>query len=134
VNLSGRSDYAVEEEYGAYQADIDVSSHQSRMQKFPPEERAAIAAEVGSAFESLDKLPESLRYLQVAVRLEPSAQKKALLEKQIADLRARIRRQQQNEARRPIIHPALEQDRVVRPMLVARSAPPPAAGKARRTP
>jgi hypothetical protein len=39
-----------------------------------------------------------------------------------------LRRQQLNATRQPILHAELEQDRVVRPRLVARSVPP-ARGK-----
>ena len=134
AGLSGRSTFLDDEDQQARQAESDLASQEYRLPKVAPEERAAIAAEVGSAFEAIDKWPDALRYFQVAVRLESAAQKKLSLEKQIADLRARIRRRQQNEARRPVIHPALEQDRLVRPMLLAGSAPPPAAPKARRTP
>jgi hypothetical protein len=40
------------------------------------------------------------------------------------DVRARLRRQQLNAARQPILHEALEQDRLVRPRLLAHAAPP----------
>jgi len=43
---------------------------------------------------------------------------------EIAGLKTRLRRQQLNATRQPILHAELEQDRVVRPRLVARSAPP----------
>ena len=42
----------------------------------------------------------------------------------ITDVRARLRRQQLNAARQPILHEALEQDRLVHPRLLARAAPP----------
>jgi hypothetical protein len=131
--LPGGSAYGGDEEMEARQAEYDVAANDYRMMKFTREERTAVAAEVATAYEHLDLLPDALRSLQVALRIETSADKKPGLERRIADLRARIRRREQNEARRPVIHPALEQDRVVRPMLLARTAPP-AAPKARRMP
>ncbi len=134
-DLSARVSAPDNEEQEFRQTEYDVSAYEYRIRKIAPEERAALVAEVGSALEKVERLPDAVRYLQVALRLESSPQKKVALEKQLAEIRARLRRRQQNEARRPLIHPALEQDRVVRPMLVARSAPPPAAApKARRTP
>ena len=41
----------------------------------------------------------------------------------LADIKAQLRRQQLNAARQPILHADLEQDRLVRPRLVARAAP-----------
>ena len=132
IDLS-RSNFLEDEDQQQRQADYDLSSHEYRMARFSPQERAAIAAEVASALEQVDRLPDALRYLQVAVRLEPAPEKKPALQKRIADLRALLVRRQLNEARRPIIHPALEQDRVVRPMLLARTAPP-SPSKTGRTP
>ena len=103
--------------------------------KIPQSERASIARAVGAALDSLDRWPEALRFLNAAVELETAADKKAAARRQVQELRARMLRRSQNEARRPIIHTALEQDRVVRPMVVARSAPPPPVAAApRRTP
>ena len=132
--FGGRSAFVEDEQQQAEQTEADVAAQQYRLPKVEPQERAAVAAEIGSAFESVGRLPEALRYLRMAVRLESSPQKKSTWEKQAVDIRARIRRDRQNDARRPVIHPALEQDRVVRPMLVARTAPPPAPAKPRRTP
>ena len=42
----------------------------------------------------------------------------------ITDVSARLRRQRLNAARQPILHEALEQDRLVRPRIVARLARP----------
>lgn len=101
----------------------------------PPADRAALAHGIGSALDGLNRWPEAVRFLTVAAQLETAADRKTALQKQIEDLRARIRRRTLNESRRPMIHPELEQDRVVRPMLVVRSAPPPAAAPTtRRTP
>ncbi|HYX70402.1 MAG TPA: tetratricopeptide repeat protein, partial [Terriglobales bacterium] len=119
-------------ETARYTTDDEAQVYAASM-PIPDAERLPIAVGVATAFERLDRLPEALGYLRIAASLESTAEKKSALQKQIADLRARIRRREQNEARRPIIHPALEQDRVVRPMLVARTAPSPAPS-ARRTP
>jgi len=45
----------------------------------------------------------------------------------LADVRARLRRQHVNAMRHPVLHEALEQDRLVRPRLVAQAAAKPAA-------
>jgi hypothetical protein len=42
----------------------------------------------------------------------------------LQDVRARLRRQHTNAARQPILHAELEQDRLVRPHLVAQAAAP----------
>jgi hypothetical protein len=41
---------------------------------------------------------------------------------QITNVRAQLRRERLNLARQPILHEALEQDRLVRPRLLARTA------------
>jgi hypothetical protein len=55
----------------------------------------------------------------------PAARKQ--LDQKIAAAQAELRIQRQNAARQPLLHEALEQDRVVRPRLRARAAPAPEA-------
>jgi hypothetical protein len=117
----------------ASEAGEEPSPHnQYGWKSVPLADRAALARGIGSALDGLNRWPEAVRFLTVAAQLETAADRKAAVQKQIENLRARIRRRALNENRRPMIHPELEQDRTVRPMLVARSAPPPAAAPARR--
>ncbi len=69
----------------------------------------------------LDRLDEAMRYLQVARKLEKAPARRKEISSTITDVSARLRRQQLNAARQPILHEALEQDRLVRPRLLARS-------------
>ncbi|HTM18163.1 MAG TPA: hypothetical protein VL135_14720, partial [Terracidiphilus sp.] len=71
----------------------------------------------------LKRPTEALPYFQTARRLETAPLNRRVLDKQIAELKSLIRIQQQNAARQPILHPALDQDRIVRPRLIARVAP-----------
>ena len=72
----------------------------------------------------LDRLDEALRYLRVAKRLEKAPTLRKEISSTITEVSARLYRQRLNAARQPILHEALEQDRRVRPRLLARSAPP----------
>jgi len=72
----------------------------------------------------LDRLDESLRYLRIARKLERVPARRKEISSTIAEVSARLRRQRLNAARQPILHEALEQDRLVRPRLLARSVPP----------
>jgi hypothetical protein len=72
----------------------------------------------------LDRLDESLRYLRIARKLEKVPARRKEISSTIAEVSARLRRQRLNAVRQPILHEALEQDRLVRPRWLARSAPP----------
>ncbi|HVS74727.1 MAG TPA: hypothetical protein VHE23_04815 [Candidatus Acidoferrales bacterium] len=93
-------------------------------QKPPPAQQAKIAFAVGDAMARLGRLDEAIPYLDLAQKLEKSAARRKEIAGKISDLRTRLRRQQLNLARQPILHEALEQDRVVRPRLITRAAPP----------
>jgi cellulose synthase operon protein C len=89
----------------------------------PQNERALLAAKIGEAFDGDNRSEQALRYFRVAYKLEKSAEKKKALQARVTQLRAELNRKTANEARRPVIHPALEQDRVVRPRLLAKAPP-----------
>ena len=72
----------------------------------------------------LNRLDDALRYLRVAQKLETGPALRNKISSTITDVSTRLRRQQLNAARQPILHEALEQDRLVRPRLLARVAPP----------
>ena len=90
--------------------------------KIPRIEQAAIAAELATVFERLDRLNDAERYLQLGVQLESAPSRRTALRGRLAGVRAILKRQAGNAARRPIIHNALEQDRTVRPQLIAQAA------------
>jgi cellulose synthase operon protein C len=87
-------------------------------------QRAQIVRSLGELMIRLDRLDESLRYLRIARKLEKVPARRNEISSTIAEVSARLRRQRLNAARQPILHEALEQDRLVRPRLLARSAPP----------
>lgn len=92
----------------------------------PAEQLAQIAHEVGLAMIRLDRLEEAASYLQIAQKREKAPAEKKRITAQLGEVRSRLRRQHANAARQPILHAELEQDRLVRPRLVARV---PAAAK-----
>ena len=87
-------------------------------------QQAQIVRSLGELMIRLDRLDESLRYLRIARKLEKVPARRKEISSTIAEVSARLRRQRLNAARQPILHEALEQDRLVRPRLLARSAPP----------
>jgi hypothetical protein len=71
----------------------------------------------------LNRPNQALPYLQLAQKLEKAPARQKQIAVEIASVKTRLRRQQLNARRQPILHAELEQDRVVRPRLVARSVP-----------
>ena len=92
--------------------------------KLPGTQKAQVARTLGDLMIRLDRLDEGLRYLRVARALEKATALLKEISNTITGVSARLRRQRLNAARQPILHEALEQDRLVRPRLLARSAPP----------
>jgi len=97
--------------------------------------QAHIAAMVGNTMIRLDRLDDALVYLRTAQKLQASAQVREQLAHDIADVRESLRVRSINESRQPLLHEPLEQDRVVRPRLVAhavqRTPTPQKGGKQR---
>ena len=87
-------------------------------------QQAQLAQSVGVVLLRLHQFPEALAYFRTAQQLEKNPDRRKELAAEISDVRALLRRQQLNAARQPILHADLEQDRLVRPRLVARSGPP----------
>lgn len=102
--------------------------------KLTPAQQAQIAATAGEILTRLGRFNEAARYLEVARRLETSATRRKEILARINEVKSQIRRQQLNAARQPILHAELEQDRLVRPRLVARTAPPGTAEKGAEKP
>ncbi len=90
-------------------------------------QQAQIAQMIGDTMIRLNRLADAVSYYQTARQLESAAAVRKTLYRKIADAKASLRIQQQNAARQPILHEPLEQDRVVRPQLVARVTPAPKA-------
>jgi hypothetical protein len=70
----------------------------------------------------LSRFNEALPYLQLAQKLEKAPAPVKEIKAEIANVKTRLRREQQNATRQPILHADLEQDRLVRQRLVARTA------------
>ena len=92
--------------------------------KLPTADQAQAATTLGEVMVRLNRLDDGLRYLQAARRLEKTPARRKEIGNMIAAVTVRLRRQQLNAARQPILHEALEQDRLVRPRIVARLASP----------
>jgi len=86
-----------------------------------PAEKTRIAADLAIAEEHLGRLREAAQHFQIAKRLETNADRRKLAHRNFVRVSAEVDRQAKDAARRPVIHNALEQDRVVRPRLIALS-------------
>jgi cellulose synthase operon protein C len=86
-------------------------------------QRAQLARSVGIVLLRLNRFSEALGYLQAARRLEKTPAVRNAIASEIANVSAILRRERTNSARQPILHADLEQDRLVRPRLLARTAP-----------
>jgi hypothetical protein len=78
-------------------------------------ERARIAREVSDSLARTERPQGALVAMQIAEKLEPSAQNRT----RIAALRAELRRQLTNRERRPLVAETLDQEKIVRPMIAA---------------
>ena len=90
--------------------------------KVSPAEQAQISLALANALVRLHRWNEALSYLQVAQKLEKTPARRKEIAVKLAEVKTVLRRERLNLARQPILHQELEQDRVVRPRLVARSA------------
>jgi len=86
-------------------------------------QQAQVAQTIGETMARLNRLPDAVSYFEIARRSQTSPAARKELAHKIADLKATVRMQHQNAARQPLLHEALEQDRIVRPRLLARAAP-----------
>ena len=91
--------------------------------KLTRSQQIQVAQTLGEILLRLKRPSEALPYFRTARRLETATANRRLLDRRIADLKTLLRVQQQNAARQPVLHEALEQDRIVRPRLLARAAP-----------
>jgi cellulose synthase operon protein C len=91
-------------------------------------QRSQVADTIGDTMMRVGRLGDAVSYFDIARRSENVAATRQRLSHKIATAKAELRMEQQNAARQPLLHEALEQDRVVRPRLVARAALAPKAG------
>jgi predicted Zn-dependent protease len=109
------------------QADERESTNGAILQpaKISRAQQAQLAQMVGDVMMRLNRPSEAVSYFELARRLPEPPESRKESRKKIADLKATLRIEQQNAARQPLLHEALEQDRVVRPRLLAHTAPGP---------
>jgi len=93
------------------------------LSSLPRAQQLQLAQSVGLVLMRLHRFPDALAYFRAAQKLEKSPAGRKEIAGQIDDVKARLLRDQLNAARQPILHAVLEQDRLVRPRLVAASAP-----------
>jgi cellulose synthase operon protein C len=91
--------------------------------KLSPLQQVQLVRSVGEVMTQLNRLEEALPYLQLAQKLAKTSAQVQEIRSEIANVRASLRRQHLNAARQPILHAELEQDRLVRPRLVAQASP-----------
>jgi tetratricopeptide (TPR) repeat protein len=84
-------------------------------------QQAEVEQMLGDTMSRLNRLDDAVAFYDSARRVETSPATRKVLLRKIADANAALRIQRQNAARQPLLHEALEQDRVVRPQLLARS-------------
>jgi cellulose synthase operon protein C len=92
-------------------------------------QRADAAHMIADTMVRLDRRSDAISYFEIARRLETSPTSRRVLTRDIADTKATLRIQRENAARQPLLHEVLEQDRVVRPRLIAGATQPRAAAK-----
>jgi cellulose synthase operon protein C len=90
--------------------------------KLTPERQAQIAFEAAEVLVRLERLNEGLTYFAAARRLEKNSQRRKLTLERITAVKKELARQQLNQARQPILHEALEQNRLVRPRIPVATA------------
>jgi hypothetical protein len=106
------------------EANIEEASPVFTPAKISPAQQLQLARSVGEVMIRLERLNEALPYLQLAAKLEKTPARRKEINAEITNAKGRLRRQQQNAARQPILHAELEQDRLVRPRLVPRGMAP----------
>ena len=83
-------------------------------------QQARLAQLIGDTMIRVGRFADALSYYQTARTSEVNPSARKTLQRKIADVKNTVRIQDENAARQPLLHEALEQDRVVRPRLLAR--------------
>jgi hypothetical protein len=108
--------------------DEDESGNESNAlysgeEQLSPAQRARVSKLIADTMARVGRFPDALSYYQTARNLETSVENRKQLNRRIADMKSVLKIQRENAERQPLLHEALEQDRVVRPKLLARSGP-----------
>jgi hypothetical protein len=103
----------------------DATGELNAALRIPIAQQAQVAWLLGEVLVRLDRPNEAMLYMRLAYKLEKAPDRRKQIGSTITSVRAQVRRQQLNAGRQPILHEALEQDRLVRPRLLARTAPLP---------
>jgi predicted Zn-dependent protease len=83
---------------------------------------ALISQSIGDSMTRLGRIQDALSYYQSARSLGVPVSVRKMLAAKIANARAVLKIERENAARQPLLHEALEQDRIVRPRLLLRKA------------
>jgi predicted negative regulator of RcsB-dependent stress response len=132
VSGAGAEDEAKEEQIVNSDAGEEGSGSEpvlaaTAVQTLSRAQQAQVAETIGDTMTRLNRLADAVSYFEIARRVEKSPAMRKQLNHKIAAGRSELRMERQNAARQPLLHEALEQNRVVRPRLVARAAPAPKA-------
>ena len=120
-NSSDEEILGADEDNEARQGEVEAPSNLA----LQPSQQSQLAREVAMAMIRLDRLDEAAAYLKIAQKLEKSPAEHKRITLQLLEVKTRLRHRSTNAARQPILHAELEQDRLVRPRLGARSDTPP---------
>lgn len=125
-----------DEQEAEYSPEQDASQDEpavteSAQEKVTAAQKAAISSAVANSYRKLEEYENSLKYFQIAKKLEPNRVQQAAIDQNVAGVRAALRRIANNDQRAPMMHKELEQVRTVRPKLVATKLPPRVPAKAK---
>jgi tetratricopeptide (TPR) repeat protein len=81
-------------------------------------QKARVSQTIGDTMTRLGRIADALSYYENAHSFERSGASRKILALKIANAKSILALQQENAIRQPLLHEALEQDRVVRPRLV----------------
>lgn len=114
-----------EEEQISSSEDERDSAHNSNFfdlagAQFSQIEQAHLAQMIADAMSRQGRLGDALSYYQTARAIETSPSLRKMLADKIAETKSTLSIERENASRQPLLHEALEQDRVVHPRLLAR--------------
>jgi len=91
--------------------------------QLPRNPQAQLAQMIADTMSRQGRLAEALSYYQTARSVETSPAVRKRLAVKIVEMKSTLSIERENASRRPLLHEALEQDRVVRPRLLPRVGP-----------
>jgi tetratricopeptide (TPR) repeat protein len=109
--------------YTNYGYDYGYNGQQSNSASLMPEQAGRLYLLVAHALEKQNENSTALQEAQQGLPLAVKSPRYAALQAEEERLATLVARQSQNEARAPAIHPALDQDHVVRPLLFGEVTP-----------